>query len=317
MVNQITQNPYKYSDSNKRYQTFDYYTRKLFGEKCAKIPLDAGLSCPNIDGTKSSGGCIYCSHGSSGAQCKGTLEEQYKRGIEVMTRKWKCKAFIPYLQANTNTYAPVEILKQIYNECSSFEGAVMLSIATRADCLSEEILDVLCETAKKIPLCIELGLQSTNDKTAEIINRAHTYKEFINGYSALRNADKNIKIAVHLINGLPEETKDDMVKSAVDVASLKPDIIKFHLLHVLKETKLAEMFLSKNYIPMEKEEYVKTICDQLERISEETVVGRITGDGMASELLAPEWSKKKTSVANDIDKELFRRKTYQGIFFEK
>lgn len=312
--NQRTANPYKYSDSNKRYQTFDYYMRRLFGEKCAKVSLDAGFTCPNIDGTKSVGGCIYCSSGSSGAQCRGTLREQYEKGREIMTRKWRCKAFVPYLQAHTNTYAPIPVLKRIYDECASFDGAVMLAIATRADCLSDEVIELIVKTSEKIPVMTELGLQSANDETARLINRGHTFEEFESGYKRLRSAGGNIKIAVHLINGLPGETREDMIKSAVTVGKLRPDVIKLHLLHVIKGTPLAQMYLSGDFVPMEKEEYVATVCDQLEVIPEEIALGRITGDGVSDELLAPDWSRRKTSVANDIDKELFRRGTYQGIF---
>lgn len=311
---QRTSNPYPYSDSNKRYQTFDYYLRSLFGEKCAKISLDAGFTCPNKDGKKSYGGCIYCASGSSGAQCRGPLADQYEKGRQVMTDKWDCKAFIPYLQAHTNTYAPIEVLKTVYDECASFDGAVMLAVATRADCLSDEVISLLNETKKKIPLMIELGLQSTNDKTATLINRAHTFDDFAAGLEKLKGLGERVKTCVHLINGLPGETYDDMIESAVTVGKMHPDVIKLHLLHVLKGTPLASMYLSGDYVPMEKDAYVKTVCDQIERIPPDIALGRITGDGIKDMLLAPAWSTRKTGVANDIDKELFRRQTYQGIY---
>ena len=316
-VNQRTSNPYSYSDSNKRYQTFDYYLRSLFGGKCAKVSLDAGFTCPNIDGKVSRGGCIYCSGGSSGAECEGSLTEQYRRGREVMTRKWKCDKFIPYLQAHTNTYADPDVLRRVYSEASSLDGAVMLGIATRADCLGDEVIEVLRETAEKIPLMVELGLQSVSDETAIRINRGHTFEDFKDGFFRLREAVPTAKIAVHLIDGLPGETKEDMIKSAEAVAALRPDVIKFHVLQVQRGTPLEALWRSGEYRAMEQDEYVSIVCDQIERIAPDCAVGRVSGDTRGNGLLAPEWCRRKTAVANDIDRELYRRGTYQGIHYKK
>ena len=312
--NQRLSNPYKLSDSNKRYQTYDYYLRSLFGGKCAKVSLDAGFTCPNIDGKVSRGGCIYCKNGSSGASGE-TLEEQYLRGADVARRKWNCDKFIPYLQAHTNTYAPVDVLKEIYYKAASFDGAVMLAIATRADCLPGDVVSLLCEVSKTIPVTVELGLQSSRDDTAVIINRGHTFADFTAGYEKLRRIAPDVKITVHLINGLPGESSDDMVKSAVDVAALRPDVIKLHLLHILSGTALEDMWRRGEYVPMEQEEYVRVVCDQIERLPPECAVGRVTGDAKEDDLLAPLWCRRKTAVANDIDKELYRRGTYQGKLF--
>lgn len=309
-------NPYPFSDSNKRYQTFDYYLRSLFGEKCAKVSLDAGMTCPNIDGKASYGGCIYCKGGSSGSEGGETLREQYLRGRDVMINKWGCRKFIPYLQAHTNTYAPIETLRKIYFEASTFEDAVMLAIATRADCLGDDVLSLLAEISDAIPLMIELGLQSTNDDTARIINRAHTFSDFLDGYERLRRKVPRAKIAVHLINGLPGEGKPDMIKSAADVAALRPDVVKLHVLHVIRGTRLQKMFDDGRYSPMELSDYVETVCDQIERLPAECAIGRVTGDARGDELISPLWCRKKTAVANEIDKELFRRNTYQGIYFK-
>ncbi|MBQ7669610.1 MAG: TIGR01212 family radical SAM protein [Clostridia bacterium] len=314
--NQRLTNPYAYSDSNKRYQTYDYYLRSLFGGKCAKVSLDAGFTCPNIDGTVSRGGCIYCKNGSSGASGE-TLFEQYRRGAEVAKRKWGCDKFIPYLQAHTNTYAPADVLRDLYFRAASFDGAVMLAIATRADCLPDDVVALLDEVSKTIPLTVELGLQSTRDDTAEKINRGHTFNDFIAGYEKLRRKAPDVKIAIHLINGLPGESDVDMVKSAVDVAALRPDVVKLHLLHIMSETALEKMWRRGEYVPMEQEEYVRVICDQIERLPPECAVGRVTGDAREDDLLAPLWCRRKTAVANDIDKELYRRGTYQGKFFNE
>ncbi len=289
--------------------------KKRFGGKCAKISLDAGLSCPNIDGAVGHGGCIYCSGGSSGAQCAGSLRQQYDGGVSAVSSKWDVTRFVPYLQAHTNTYAPVERLREIYDEASSFPGAVMLAIATRADCLSDEVIELLVETSKKIPLLVELGLQSVHDATAEKINRGHTYEAFLSGYNRLRAAGGDIAITVHLINGLPGETQEMMLESARQVAALRPDMVKLHLLHILKDTALEGIYLSGEYTTMEREDYIDTVVRQIELFSPDTVIARITGDAPADSLIAPEWCRKKTAVANDIDKEMFSRNTYQGRLY--
>ena len=322
-------NPYRYSDSNKRYMTYDWYMKARFGGKTAKVSLDIGCTCPNLDGTRGHGGCIYCKSGSRSA-VGDTLDEQYRTGVETACRKWTPVGFIPYLQSNTNTYGDPSVLRGFYERAAAMNGAVQLDIATRADCLPEEILGILTETARKIPLMVELGLQTTNDASAMRINRCHTWAEFTDGYERLRRAAdavnaefvsagdekhppfRRFMIGVHLINGLPGENADDMRKTAADVAALHPDMVKIHLAHVLSETELAALYQSGQYEPMTREEYVAVTCDQLEMLPPDTVIGRVTGDGMADDLLAPLWSRRKTEVANEIDKELYRRGTYQG-----
>ena len=313
-MSQVKKNPFEYSDTNKRYHTYDYYLRKRFGEKCAKIPLDAGCTCPNIDGRCGYGGCIYCLGGSGArlASTNLTLREQYEQGVEKLSSKWKTKKYIPYLQAYTNTYTSPFVLRQILNEVSAFEGAVMIDIATRADCLDDGIIAVLNEVSYTIPLTVELGLQSSNDETARTINRGHDFDTFKDGFYRLRKGAPNVKIGIHIINGLPGETLEDMKNTAKSVANLHPDLVKIHLLHVLNGTRLGRMYKNGEYTPMEKEEYVRVVCDQIEILPADIVIERVTGDGIAKELLAPEWSKKKVCVINDIDKELFERGTYQG-----
>ncbi|MBE6587645.1 MAG: TIGR01212 family radical SAM protein [Ruminococcaceae bacterium] len=312
---QREKNPYKNSDSNKRYQTFDYYMKTRFGGKCAKISLDAGFSCPNIDGTVGYGGCIYCSGGSSGALGTGALREQYDAGVAAIASKWAVSRFVPYLQAHTNTYAPIDELRRIYGEAASFPGAVMLAIATRADCLSDEVIALLVETSKKIPLLVELGLQSVHDATAEIINRGHTYGQFLWGYNRLRDAGGDISITVHLINGLPGESTEMMLESARVLSALRPHMVKLHLLHILRDTPLERMYESGEYTTMERDGYIDTVVRQIELFHPDTVIARITGDAPGDSLVAPEWCRKKTAVANDIDKEMFVRDTYQGRCF--
>ena len=319
-VSQKDKNPFPYSDSNKRYYTYDYYLKSTFGGKCAKIPLDAGLSCPNIDGRCGVGGCIYCSGRGSGDFAQPatmSIEEQYRITREKLSSKWNTGKCIPYFQAHTNTYADIDVLKEKFEEALSFDGVVGLNITTRADCIDEEIAEYLAELAERTVLTVELGLQTVSDEIAAFINRGHTYNDFLNGYRLLREKSDKINICVHLIFGLPGENREMMMTSVREVAKLYPDQVKFHLLHVIKNTKMADIYLEGNYVPLEKEEYVTIVADAIELLPEDTVVCRVTGDGMADDLLAPEWSRKKVSVINDIDKLLFERQSYQGLRFSK
>ena len=316
---QRTENPYKNTDTNKRYYTYDYYLRKTFGSKVAKIPIDAGFTCPNIDGRCAHGGCIYCSSRGSGdfAELPNlSIKEQYENTKQKLSGKWKTDKCIPYFQAHTNTYAPLDVLRQKFEEALSLDGVVGLNIATRADCLPDDVCKYLSELAERTVLTVELGLQSTNDRTAEFINRGHSYADFVEGYNRLRKYSDKINICVHLIFGLPGESREDMLKSVRQVSELAPEQVKLHLLHVLKNTVMGEIYERGEYKPLEKEEYVELVADALELLPPDTVVGRVTGDGMADDLLAPEWSKKKVSVINDIDKLLYSRNSWQGRLFK-
>ena len=316
---QRSRNPFRFSDTNKRYHTYEYYLRNVFGGKCAKIPIDAGFTCPNIDGRCGVGGCIYCSGRGSGdfAELPSfSVTEQYARVREKLSSKWSVERCIPYFQAHTNTYAPVEHLRKLYEEALSLDGVVGLNIATRADCLGEGVPEYLAELAERTVLTVELGLQTCHDETAGRINRGHTYEDFLRGYERLRAASEKIRICVHLILGLPGENREMMMETVERVARLRPDQVKLHLLHVLRNTALAEEYLEGRYVPLEKDEYVSLVADALERLPAETVIARLTGDGMGEELLAPDWSRKKVSVINDVDKLLYKRGSYQGIRVE-
>ena len=315
-LTQREQNPYKYSDSNKRYQTFDYYVKHKFGGKIARIPLDAGFSCPNKDGTCGVGGCIYCLDGS-GAARGNTLREQYDRAVAIACGKWTPVGYVPYLQANSNTYAPAEVLRRVYDEAASLPGAVMLAIATRADCLSDEAVSELTRISERLPVVVELGLQSASDRTAEVIRRGYGYDVFLRGVETLRTAGGSISLGIHIINGLPGECRTDMINTAREVAKLRPEQVKIHLLNVLRGTELGEMYLRGEYVPMEREAYVETVCDQLELLPPETVIARVTGDSEGDVLLAPLWCRRKTEIANMIDRELYGRNSYQGKLYAK
>ena len=316
---QRSENPYLNTDSNKRYYTYDYYLRRTFGGKAAKIPLDIGLTCPNIDGRCGVGGCIYCSGRGSGDFAESpvlSVREQYELTRAKLSSKWSTERCIPYFQAHTNTYAPVELLRQRYEEAQALEGVVGMNIATRADCLPSDVCELLSEFAERTVMTVELGLQSSSDATAEMINRGHGFGEFLEGYERLRKASPKINICVHIIFGLPGESRDDMMKTVRDVAALAPEQVKIHLLHVLKNTKMAEMYERGDYTPLSKEEYVALVADAIELLPRDTVVARVTGDGMGEDLLAPDWSRKKVSVINDIDKLLYERGSWQGKYFE-
>ena len=314
-INQRISNPFPFTDTNKRYHTYDYYLRKTFGGKCAKIPLDGGFTCPNVDGTCGVGGCIYCSGRGSGDFAQSptlSVREQYRRVRETLGSKWSVERCIPYFQARTNTYAPLARLRELFEEALSLEGAVGLNIATRGDCLPPDVVAYLSDLSERTVLTVELGLQTVHDQTAKKINRGHTYEDFLDGYRRLREASDKIHLCVHLIFGLPDEDRDMMLESVRQVAAIRPDQVKIHLLHVLRNTALATLYEEGRYTPLEKEEYVELVVDALELLPPETVIARVTGDGMGEELLAPDWSRKKVSVINDIDKLLFERGSYQG-----
>ena len=315
---QRSENPYEFTDSNKRYYTYDYYLRQTFGGKCAKIPIDAGFSCPNIDGRCGVGGCIYCSSRGSGDFAESALlsiSEQYELTRKKLSSKWSVERCIPYFQAHTNTYAPTEVLRERFEEALALDGVVGLNIATRADCLEDSTVEYLAEIAERTVLTVELGLQTSDDATAEFINRGHSFADFCAGYEKLRRASDKINICVHMIFGLPGEDREKMMRTVRDVAALHPNQVKIHLLHVLRGTPLAELYLGGKYTPLAKEEYVRLVADAIELLPPDTVVARLTGDGMADELLAPDWSRRKVSVINDIDKLLYERGSFQGKLY--
>lgn len=308
-------NPYKNSDSNKRYYTYDYYLRSVYGTKCSKVPLDAGFSCPNIDGSKGTGGCTFCSGKGSGDFCASAalpIKEQFDAVKGLCEKKWKNLKYIPYFQAHSNTYAPTEVIKEKVEEALTLDNTVGIAIATRADCLSNSTVEYLSDVAKRTDLTVELGLQSVFDETAKRINRCHSYEEFLEGYQKL----KGIDTCIHIINGLPGENKDMMMETAREVARLNPKFIKIHILHLIRGTVMAEQFKRGEFTMQTREEYVDTVCSQLEILPPDMVVERLTGDTAADILIAPDWCMKKLVVLNEIDKELVRRNSMQGIYYK-
>lgn len=306
------ENKFKYSFDNKRYHTWNYHLQQKFGCKVFKVALNGGFTCPNIDGTKGTGGCIYCSGGSGdfAGNPAHSILTQFDEVRERMHKKWREAKYIPYFQANTNTYATAEVLRERFEGVLACENVVGISIATRADCLEDDVLDYLSELNERTYLITELGLQTIFDETGRKINRCHSYADFLEGYNKLR--ERNINVCVHLIDGLPNETEEMMIESARAVGRLRPHCIKLHLLHVLKNTRLADMYARGEFELMTREAYVRTIVNQLEVIPEETIIQRLTGDGGRSSLIGPEWSLKKFVVLNEIDKLMVRLDTYQG-----
>ena len=304
---------FKYSDSNKRYHTLDYYYKHKFNSKVAKISLNAGFTCPNKDGTKGVGGCIYCSKLGSGdyaGKPNKSLTEQFLDIKKIMDKKWPNTKYIGYFQANTNTYAPVNILKEKYEEILKLDRVVGLNIATRSDSITDECLDYLEKLNKKTFLNIELGLQTIHEKTNKLINRGESLEEFTQMVNKLR--ERKINVIVHIINGLPYETKKDMLETVKYVNNLDIQGIKIHMLHIIKDTKLAELYNKEQFHVLTREEYVDIVCDELELLKPEIVINRITGDPNPDDLIEPTWLIKKFGVLNEIDKEMQRRDAYQG-----
>ncbi len=307
-------NLFKNTNSNKRYYTLDYFYKQKFDSKVFKVSLNAGFSCPNIDGTVGHGGCIYCSKLGSGDYAgnpSDNLVKQFNEVKNILHKKWECAKYIGYFQARTNTYAPVEILKEKYETILNLDNVVGLSIATRPDAISDEVLNYLGELNKKTFLTVELGLQTIHEETSKLINRCHTLKCFEEMVYKLK--EKQINVVVHIINGLPYETKEMMLETIRYLNKLPIDGIKIHMLHILKDTPLANLYQKKKFKILSKEEYINIVCDQLEILNPNIVIHRITGDPNTDDLIEPHWLVKKFGVLNEIDKELVRRNTYQGF----
>lgn len=302
-----------WQNGKKRYHTLNQHLREEFGEKVFKVSLDAGFTCPNRDGSLGWGGCVYCSARGSGdfaGQAEKSIHEQFVEIKGVMSRKWPNAKYLAYFQAYTNTYAPIERLREVYEQALQEEGVVGISIATRPDCLPEDVLDYLEELNQRTYLWVELGLQSIHDQTMEWVGRGHTYSDFIEGLAKLQQ--RKIRVCAHMILGLPGETIEDMKVSAQAIAELPLQGVKLHLLHVLQGTPLAKLYKQEPFPLLSQEDYVTLISDILEILPPQMILHRLTGDAPRKDLIAPLWSLKKWEVLNAIDRELERRGTWQG-----
>ncbi len=318
-MRQSISNPFPYSNSNKRYYTYDYYMKQKYGGKCAKIPLDAGFTCPNIDGKCGYGGCIYCSGRGSGDFAEPptlSITDQFNITRKKLSSKWSTDRCIAYFQAHTNTYAPLSVIKEKFEEAASLPNVVGISIATRADCLCDDVIAYLNRLSERTDITVELGLQTVHDSTASFINRGHTFDDFKAGYNRLKKNAPNVTTCIHLIFGLPGENEDMMLNSVKEVARLHPNQVKIHLLHIIEGTKMAEIYNNGMYEPMERQAYIDTVCRALTLLPEDVVIGRLTGDGMSASLLAPDWSRKKVTILNDIDRKMYENNLYQGQMFQ-
>lgn len=302
---------FKNTLDNKRYHTLNYFFKKKFGQKVFKVPLDINSTCPN----QINGGCIYCSNKSVASISDNSLDilEQFENGRKIMEQKWPDSLYIPYFQSGTNTYNDKNLVKGYVDKLLMIPKVVGIDIATRPDCLSDEWLDYLEDLNKKTFLIVELGLQSSNDNTLRFINRGHDSKTFKDAVDKLH--ERNIFVVAHIINGLPYETKEDMINTIKFVNDCKVDGIKIHMLYIAKNTPLASLYEKNKFHILTREEYIDIVCCQLRLLNEDVVVMRITGDPLLNELVAPEWLIKKFMVLNGIDQEMVKRNIYQGDLF--
>lgn len=311
-------NPFPYAADEKRYHTWNYHLRNEFGHKVFKIALDGGFDCPNRDGTVARGGCTFCSAAGSGDFAGNRAEDlvsQFSTIKGKMHEKWKNGKYMAYFQAYTNTHAPVEVLREKFESVLNLEGVVGLSIATRPDCLPDDVVEYLAELNKRTYLWVELGLQTVHERTALLINRAHDFECYTEGVKKLRK--HGIRVCSHIINGLPLENHEMMMETARAVSKLDVQGIKIHLLHLLKGTPMVKQYEKGKLEFLTKADYVKLVCDQLEILPPEMIVHRITGDGPIDLMIGPMWSVNKWDVLNSIDAELKQRGSYQGKYYKK
>lgn len=298
---------------DKRYHSLNYFLREKFGEKVFKISLDAGFSCPNRDGKISLGGCVFCSSRGSGdfaGDRRFSIDRQFEDIKNMMKKKWNTGKYIAYFQAYTNTYAPIEVLDKKYKEATDKEGVVALAIATRPDCLGEDVLELLESYNKKVYTWVELGLQTSKESTAKLINRGYELEVFEKAVRELRK--RNIDVVVHIIFGLPGEDREDMLDTIKYISHMDIQGVKIHLLHLMENTPLVKFYDSGQLKFMEMEEYVDLICEAISLLPPSTVVHRLTGDAPRNLLIGPMWSLKKWEVLNAIDKKLETEDIYQG-----
>ena len=302
----------------KRYKLFSGQLKQLFGNRVHKISIDAGMTCPNRGGTRSRPGCLFCEpegSGSVGIARTLPVAEQIEHGKEVMVRKYKAKQFLAYFQPFSNTNAPVEDLRKLYDEALAVEGVIGLAVGTWPDCLPADVLELLVEYHRKTYFWLEVGLQSIHDSSLDFLQRGHDYAVFLRAYEAAKK--RGLRVCVHVILGLPGEDRQAMLATADEMARLKVDGIKIHLLHILKGTKLGDLYQQGKVDVLGQDDYVSLAADFLERLHPDTLIHRLTGDGPRDILLAPLWSLNKWEVLNAIDRELQQRNSFQGSQYEE
>lgn len=303
----------------KHYNTLDNYYKNKYGKKVFKVPLNAGFTCPNIDGTVGYGGCSFCSYLGSGefaGKKNDSLETQFNKVKNMMLKKWPDSYYIPYFQANTNTHGPLEKLKALFEEAITLDPKIVeISIGTRPDSLPDDVVDYLGELNQRINVQVELGLQSIHEATALAINRLHDLKTFDDAVKRLRA--KKIEVVVHIINGLPNETKEMMIETVKHLNTLDIQGIKIHILNILDNSKMGRSYLKNPWPLMTRDEYIEVVVQQILWLRKDIIIHRLTGDGDAKHLIEPKWVIKKFTVINDIDKKLRQLDLYQGDYYER
>lgn len=311
-------NKFPYTLDNKRYHTYNYYLKNKYHQKVAKVALNADFTCPNRDGQKGFGGCIFCSASGSGdyaGDINDSLEKQFQKISTIMKAKWPQCAYIAYFQANTNTYGPLKKIQKMIQPFLNNDDVKGIALATRPDCLDKEIVQYLAKINQQKDIYIELGLQTIHEQTSQLINRGHSYQEFLDGLSLLRKY--HLEVCVHIINGLPHETKEMMLETAKTVGQLDIQAIKIHMLYVIKNTVLEKMYYQHDFELLSRQDYIDLVVEQLRYIPEHIVIERLTGDGKVDDLIAPLWSIKKVTIINDIDKKMKELDIYQGDLIKK
>lgn len=302
-----------FNNTDKRYNQFSAYLKNKFGAKVYKITIDAGFSCPNRDGTISTGGCIFCDEGGSFSQAhsnKLSIEEQVEVGAKTLHDRFKAEKFMSYFQAYSNTYKPVSELEKIYKSALKYSDVIGLSVGTRPDCVDEDKLNLLSDIGKDYYTWIEYGLQSIHDKTLLKINRGHDFECFLKAYNMSK--EKGLNVCVHVIFGL-WETRDEILQTAQKLAQLHVDGVKIHMLCALENTKLATLYKNGEIDFMSEDEYVKLVTDFLEILPPQTTIHRLAGNGLKKNLIAPRWLGAKLDCLNKIDREFIKRDSYQGL----
>lgn len=309
---------FPFPTEGKRYYTWSKHLKEQFGHKVFKVALDAGFDCPNRDGTVAYGGCTFCSVAGSGdfaGNRADPIDVQFREIKDKMHRKWKDGKAMAYFQAYTNTHAPLPVLKEKFEAALAQEDVVGLSIATRPDCLPDDVVEYLAELNDRTYLWVELGLQTVHENIAKLVNRAHDFTTYIEGVEKLRK--HHIRVCTHIINGLPTETPEMMMETAKEVARLDVQAIKIHLLHLLKGTPMVKQYEKGQLTFLEKDDYINLVVDQLEVLPPEMVIQRITGDGPIDQMIGPMWSVNKWDVLNGVDRVLMERDSWQGKHYVK
>jgi len=304
--------------NGKRYHSLDYYLKETFGEKLYKLSLDGGMTCPNRDGKISYGGCIFCSQEGSGdfaAKFSGDIDKQIEDAKSVISEKFSGRRYIAYFQSYTNTYAPLKYLKDLYYSVAEREDIAVLDIATRPDCLSDDVIELIADLSSRKPVWVELGLQTSDDETAALINRGYKTEFYHKAVEKLHDA--GVVVITHMIIGLPGEDISKMLSTAKHIADCGSDGIKLQLLHILDGTKLAVMYRNGSAKALSEDEYIRILCDIIARLPPEIVIHRLTGDGDKTKLIAPLWSGDKKRILNRINHELKLRNIVQGCYLSR